>query len=114
MAGEVLFGLWCPFKLILSKRYNHGRHTVPIHGNDGLCGLECGDAWRGGGAGTSLGCVRHRRGVCDVHDDIGQAPGDGGGKVTFTGKDPLVSSHFHIGATMAIPAMAAGVGAAAV
>lgn len=46
--------------------------------------------------------------------DIGQAPGDGGGKVTFTGKDPLVRSHFHIGATMAIPAMAAGVGAPAV
>ena len=43
-----------------------------------------------------------------------QNPSDGGGMVTFTGKDPIVRSHFRIGACMAIPAMAAGVGAAAI
>lgn len=41
---------------------------------------------------------------------LGQSPSDGGGTVTFTGKDPIVRSHFRIGACMAIPAMAAGVG----
>ncbi|MGA9943623.1 MAG: CoA transferase [Candidatus Cybelea sp.] len=46
--------------------------------------------------------------------DIGGTPTDGGGKVTFTGSDPMVHSHFRIGTSMALPAMAAGVGAAAV
>jgi crotonobetainyl-CoA:carnitine CoA-transferase CaiB-like acyl-CoA transferase len=46
--------------------------------------------------------------------DLGQSPSDGGGTVTFTGRDPIVRSHFRIGACMAIPAMAAGVGAAAI
>lgn len=46
--------------------------------------------------------------------DLGQGPGDAGGRVTFTGRDPIVRSHFHLGACMAIPAMGAGVGAAAI
>ena len=46
--------------------------------------------------------------------DLGGAPTDGGGKVTFTGSDPIVRSRFRIGTCMAIPAMAAGVGAAAI
>jgi hypothetical protein len=46
--------------------------------------------------------------------DIGGTPVDGGGKVAFTGNDPIVRSHFRIGACMAIPAMGAGVGAAAI
>jgi crotonobetainyl-CoA:carnitine CoA-transferase CaiB-like acyl-CoA transferase len=46
--------------------------------------------------------------------DLGQGAGDGGGTVTFTGRDPIVRSHFHLGASMAIPAMGAGVGAAAI
>ena len=46
--------------------------------------------------------------------DIGRSPTDGGGKVTFTGQDPILRSHFRIGASMALPAMAAGVGAAAI
>jgi crotonobetainyl-CoA:carnitine CoA-transferase CaiB-like acyl-CoA transferase len=46
--------------------------------------------------------------------DIGGAPADGGGKVTFTGSDPILRSHFRIGTSMALPAMAVGVGAAAV
>lgn len=50
----------------------------------------------------------------DFMGDIGGAPGDAGGKVEFTGSDPLLRSHFRIGACMAIPAMAAGVGAAAI
>ena len=45
---------------------------------------------------------------------IGGSAGDAGGKVGFTGSDPLLRSHFRIGACMAIPAMAAGVGAAAI
>jgi crotonobetainyl-CoA:carnitine CoA-transferase CaiB-like acyl-CoA transferase len=46
--------------------------------------------------------------------DIGQEAGDGGGAVTFTGQDPILRSHFRIGASMALPAMAAAVGAAAI
>jgi len=46
--------------------------------------------------------------------DIGGSSSDGGGKVTFTGKDPIVHSRFRTGACMAIPAMGAGVGAAAI
>jgi crotonobetainyl-CoA:carnitine CoA-transferase CaiB-like acyl-CoA transferase len=46
--------------------------------------------------------------------DIGGSPGDGGGTVTFTGRDPILQSHFRLGACMAIPAMAGGVEAAAV
>jgi hypothetical protein len=46
--------------------------------------------------------------------DLGQSPSDGGGTVTFTGRDPILRSHFRIGSCMAIPAMAAGVGAAAI
>lgn len=46
--------------------------------------------------------------------DIGRAPGDGGGSVTFTGADPLIHSRFRIATSMALPAMAAGLGAAAI
>jgi crotonobetainyl-CoA:carnitine CoA-transferase CaiB-like acyl-CoA transferase len=46
--------------------------------------------------------------------DIGGSASDGGGTVTFTGKDPILRSRFRIGSSMAIPAMAAGVGAAAI
>ncbi len=46
--------------------------------------------------------------------DIGQEPTDGGGAVTFTGSDPILRSHFRIGTSMALPAMAAAVGAAAI
>ncbi len=46
--------------------------------------------------------------------DLGGTAQDGGGTVTFTGRDPILNSPFRIGACMAIPAMAAGVGAAAV
>jgi crotonobetainyl-CoA:carnitine CoA-transferase CaiB-like acyl-CoA transferase len=46
--------------------------------------------------------------------DIGGNPTDGGGAVIFTGSDPILRSHFRIGTSMALPAMAAAVGAAAV
>ena len=46
--------------------------------------------------------------------DLGGTPTDGGGTVTFTGRDPIVRSHFRIGAAMAISAMAAGLEAAAI
>lgn len=45
---------------------------------------------------------------------IGGSPQDAGGKVVFTGRDPIVRSHFRIASSMAIPAMGAGVGAAAI
>lgn len=45
---------------------------------------------------------------------IGGTPSDAGGKVTFTGRDPIVRSHFRIASSMAIPAMGAGVSAAAI
>ena len=47
-------------------------------------------------------------------DDIGGSPDDGGGEVTFIGRDPILRSHFRIGSSMALPAMAAAVGAAAI
>lgn len=46
--------------------------------------------------------------------DVGGTAGDAGGKVMFTGSDPLLRSHFRIGTCMALPAMAAAVGAAAI
>jgi len=45
---------------------------------------------------------------------IGGSAADGGGNVKFIGQDPLLRSHFRIGSSMAIPAMAAAVGAAAI
>ena len=50
----------------------------------------------------------------DFMRNIGGTASDAGGKVTFTGRDPIVRSHFRLGACMALPAMAAGVGAAAI
>jgi crotonobetainyl-CoA:carnitine CoA-transferase CaiB-like acyl-CoA transferase len=46
--------------------------------------------------------------------DLGGSPTDAGGRVTFTGRDPIVRSRFRTGACMAIPAMGASVGAAAI
>jgi crotonobetainyl-CoA:carnitine CoA-transferase CaiB-like acyl-CoA transferase len=46
--------------------------------------------------------------------DIGGNATDAGGKVTFTGADPIIRSHFRVGSCMAIAAMGAGVGAAAI
>ncbi len=46
--------------------------------------------------------------------DLGGSAEDGGGTVTFTGSDPILRSRFRIGASMALPAMAAAVGAAAI
>jgi hypothetical protein len=46
--------------------------------------------------------------------EIGGAPEDAGGNVVFTGRGPIVRSHFRIGACMAIPAMAAALEAAAI
>lgn len=46
--------------------------------------------------------------------NIGGTPNDSGGNVAFTGRDPIVRSRFRTGACMAIPAVGAGVGAAAV
>jgi len=45
---------------------------------------------------------------------LGGAVDDGGGKVSFTGQDPIVRSHFRIASCMAIPAMASGVLSAAI
>jgi crotonobetainyl-CoA:carnitine CoA-transferase CaiB-like acyl-CoA transferase len=46
--------------------------------------------------------------------DIGGGISDAGGKVTFTGADPIIRSHFRVGSCMAIAAMGGGVGAAAI
>ena len=50
----------------------------------------------------------------DFMRGIGGSATDGGGDVKFIGQDPLLRSHFRIGSSMAIPAMAAAVGAAAI
>ena len=46
--------------------------------------------------------------------NIGGSAEDAGGRVLFTGRDPILQSPFRLGACMAIPAMAGGVGAAAI
>src|SRR5260221_3842070 len=46
--------------------------------------------------------------------DLGGSAEDAGGRVLFTGRDPILQSPFRLGACMAIPAMAGGVEAAAV
>ena len=46
--------------------------------------------------------------------DIGGSAADAGGTVTFTGADPIIRSHFRVGSAMALPAMGAAVGAAAI
>ena len=50
----------------------------------------------------------------DFMQGIGGTAGDAGGKITFTGRDPILRSHFRIGSAMAILAMGAAVGAAAI
>ena len=47
-------------------------------------------------------------------NEIGGSASDAGGSVTFTGADPIVRSHFRIGSCMAIAAMSAAVGTAAI
>ena len=54
------------------------------------------------------------RAFADFMQRIGGGADDAGGSVRFTGADPIVRSHFRIGSAMAIPAMAAAVGAAAI
>ena len=47
-------------------------------------------------------------------NSIGLSPMDTGGKITFTGYDPIFDSRFRIGASISIPIMAAAAGAAIV
>ena len=47
-------------------------------------------------------------------NDIGLELSDSGGKIVFTGADPILYSRIRLGACMAIPTMAAAVGAAAI
>ncbi|MBB3214452.1 crotonobetainyl-CoA:carnitine CoA-transferase CaiB-like acyl-CoA transferase [Herbaspirillum sp. Sphag1AN] len=50
----------------------------------------------------------------DFMKGIGGSASDGGGTIEFSGQDPIVRSHFRIASCMAIPAMGAAVGAAAI
>ena len=52
--------------------------------------------------------------LADFMKAIGGSPDDAGGRIVFTGRDPILRSPFRLGACMAIPAMAGGVGAAAI
>lgn len=65
-------------------------------------------------AKASLAEFDINRSFGDFMTSIGGTAADAGGKVEFLGADPLLRSHFRIGSCMAIPAMAAGVGAAAI
>ena len=47
-------------------------------------------------------------------NSIGLSSTDTGGKITFTGSDPIFDSRFRIGACISIPIMAAAAGAAIV
>ena len=73
------------------------------------------------GAVVTSGAARAASGAFNINtafttfmNDIGGTPADAGGKVAFTGEDPILRSHFRIGAAMALPAMGAAVGAAAI
>lgn len=68
---------------------------------------------RGAGAQTS-GDFDIDRSFAGFMKDLGGTVADAGGKVTFTGRDPIIRSHFRVGAAMALPAMGAGLGAAAI
>ena len=73
-------------------------------------------------AADKLGAAQVARGddfsienvFADFMRDIGGSAEDAGGRVLFTGRDPILQSPFRLGACMAIPAMAGGVEAAAV
>jgi hypothetical protein len=73
-------------------------------------------------AADKLGAAQVARGddfsienvFADFMRDIGGRAEDAGGRVLFTGRDPILQSPFRLGACMAIPAMAGGVEAAAV
>lgn len=67
-----------------------------------------------GGASAATGGFDIGSTFAGFMKDIGGSAADGGGKVRFTGADPIVRSHFRIGSCMAIAAMGAGVGAAAI
>lgn len=67
-----------------------------------------------GAAGAATGAFDINTSFAGFMKDIGASPADGGGKVTFTGQDPIIRSHFRVGAAMAMPAMGAAVGAAAI
>ena len=86
-----------------------------------LSSLAAAGATVGSSGAASPAAAQSTSGAFDINDafgqfmkEIGAGPLDAGGSVTFTGSDPIVRSHFRIGACMAIPAMAAGVGAAAI
>jgi crotonobetainyl-CoA:carnitine CoA-transferase CaiB-like acyl-CoA transferase len=66
------------------------------------------------GTGTPASAFDINQAFASFMKDLGESPSDGGGTVTFSGSDPILRSHFRIGTCMAIPAMAAGVGAAAI
>jgi crotonobetainyl-CoA:carnitine CoA-transferase CaiB-like acyl-CoA transferase len=67
----------------------------------------------GAGASTSGGFdIQGQLGV--YLNEIGLSASDIGGEVRFTGADPILYSKIRLGACMAIPAMACGVGAAAI
>ena len=92
--------------------------AMPVNRRDVMAGaaaLAAGAALKGAPALAQTG------GAFDINatfagfmKDIGGSPADAGGKVTFTGQDPIIRSHFRVGAAMALPAMGAGVGAAAI
>lgn len=72
-------------------------------------------------ARTSQGALAQEPSAFDIDAEfatfmrgLGGSADDAGGRVSFTGRDPLVRSPFRIGACMAIPAMAAATGAAAI
>lgn len=66
------------------------------------------------GAATPPADFNINNSFADFMQGIGEVPTNAGGKITFTGQDPIVRSHFRIASCMAIPAMGAGVTAAAI
>jgi crotonobetainyl-CoA:carnitine CoA-transferase CaiB-like acyl-CoA transferase len=72
-------------------------------------------------SGVFLGASAHAADGFNIHshletylNDIGLSASDIGGEVSFTGQDPILYSKLRLGACQAIPAMACGVGAAAI
>ena len=81
-------------------------------------GAVIGAAFAWDGPGAALAATGDNFSIENAFADfmrgLGGSAEDAGGRVLFTGRDPILQSPFRLGACMAIPAMAGGVEAAAV
>lgn len=86
-----------------------------LTGTAAVAALSAGELFSSPAAAQeTIGDFDIKQAFADFMNGIGGDAADGGGSLTFSGQDPIIRSRFRIAACMAIPAMGAGVGAAAV